>query len=328
MTSGVRAAAVLVLGTLLLAGCGSQQNALAPQSHQARDIASLWWWMMGVAWLGFGLVVALLVFAAARRRRVGSERLSWVIVIGLGIAMPVCVIAALFFVADVFVIRTTQAPAASATKMTITVVGRQWYWEIRYPGTRAVTANELHIPVRTPIDVQVRTTDVIHSFWVPQLARKIDTIPEQTNRVLLYADRPGRYRGQCAEFCGLQHAHMALYVYAQPEAQFRAWLANESKPARRPSSALARTGRRIFLHGSCSSCHSIRGTRAHGYLGPDLTHLADRKTLAALTIPNTPARLAEWLRFAQKVKPGNQMPDIRLSDAQLRALVSYLEGLR
>jgi cytochrome c oxidase subunit 2 len=301
---------------------------LDPHSHQARDIASLWWWMLGVSWAGFGLVVGLLVFAAARRRRVGSERLSWAIVIGLGIVMPIVVISALFFVSDVFVIRTTQAPAANSTKLTINVIGHEWFWEIRYPGARAVTANELHIPVRTPIDVEVRTTDVIHSFWVPQLARKVDTIPEQTNRVLLYADRVGRYRGQCAEFCGLQHAHMALYVYAQPQAQFRAWLARESKPARKPSSALARAGERIFVDGPCSSCHAIRGTRARGYLGPDLTHLADRKSLAALTIPNTPVRLAEWVRYAQKVKPGNQMPNIRLSDAQLRALMAYLEGLK
>jgi cytochrome c oxidase subunit 2 len=182
--------------------------------------------------------------------------------------------------------------------------------------------------VRTPIDLEVRTTDVIHSFWVPQLARKVDTIPEQTNRVLLYADRPGRYRGQCAEYCGLQHAHMSIYVYAEPKAQFRKWLANESKPARAPASSVARAGERLFLNGPCSSCHAIRGTSARGDTGPDLTHLADRKSLAALTIPNTPPRLAEWIRYAQRVKPGNQMPNIRLSDAQLHALTAYLDTLK
>jgi cytochrome c oxidase subunit 2 len=320
--------AALAPVALLLAGCGSKQNALAPQSHPARDLASLFWWMMGVAWAGFALVAGMLVLAAVKRRRTGSERLSWLIVIGLGIVMPICVIASLFFVADVFVIRTTQAPAASATRMTIQVIGHQWYWEIVYPRSHVVTANELHIPVRTPINLEVRTADVIHSFWVPQLNRTIDTIPGQTNRILLYADRVGRYRGQCDEFCGLQHAHMAVYVFAEPAARFRAWLANQGKPARKPRSALARQGERIFMSGQCSSCHTVRGTTAHGYLGPDLTHLAGRTSLAALTIPNTPPRLAQWVRYAQKVKPGNQMPDIRLSDARLRAVVAYLEGLK
>jgi cytochrome c oxidase subunit II len=320
--------------TLLLAGCGSKEDSLHPASPQARDLASLWWWMMGGAWIGFGVIAGLLWLAYARRRRRGlpggaeQDRGSWIVVVGLGIAVPIVVITTLFVVSDIFVIRTTQAPAASKTRMTIQVIGRQWFWEVRYPGSRAVTANEIHIPVRTPVELEVRTADVIHSFWVPQLNRKIDAVPELTNRILLYADRVGRYRGQCAEFCGLQHAHMGVWVFAEPAANFRRWLANESKPARQPAAALARRGERLFVDGPCSSCHTIRGIDARGYVGPDLTHLESRASLGALTVPNTRARLAQWLVDSQHVKPGNQMPNTPLGKAQLAALLAYLEGLR
>jgi cytochrome c oxidase subunit II len=191
---------------------------------------------------------------------------------------------------------------------------------VRYPGTNAVTANEIHIPVRTPVQVLVYTDDVIHSFWVPELNRKIDMVPDQTNRVLLYADRPGRYRGQCAEFCGLQHAHMGFYVFADPPAKFRAWLARESKPAKGPESGL------FAEH--CGACHAIRGTDATSDVGPDLTHVASRTSLAALTIPNTPEHLAQWLRDPQAVKPGNQMPSLKLTDREVGRLVAYLETLK
>jgi cytochrome c oxidase subunit II len=182
--------------------------------------------------------------------------------------------------------------------------------------------------VRTRVRVEVRSADVIHSFWVPELNRKIDTIPGRTNAIELYADAVGRYRGQCAEFCGLQHAHMGVAVIADPPATFRRWLARQSEPAAAPASTLASTGRDAFLDGPCSSCHTIRGTSADAEVGPDLTHVADRQTLAGLTIPNTRADLADWIRNSQHVKPGNQMPNLRLPDAQLRAVVAYLEGLK
>jgi len=290
-----RARAVTPLAlVVVLAGCSSRQSSLAPESHQARDIASLWWWMLAVAGFGFALVAGLLLLAWIRRSRRGlgrdrkgakpGESASTVVVLGLGVAMPIALIAALFVISDVFVIRTTQAPAASATKLTVRVIGHEWYWEVRYRGSRAVTANEIHIPARTPVLLQATTADVIHSFWVPELNRKIDTIPGKVNEILLYADEPGQYRGQCAEYCGLQHTHMSMVVDAQPPAQFRAWLANESRPARSPSGGLAGRGLRVFLDGPCSSCHTIRGTPAGGYVGPDLTHLASRQTLGALTV--------------------------------------------
>jgi cytochrome c oxidase subunit 2 len=330
--------ALLLLAMVLPAGCGKTQNSLAPESHQARDIASLFWWMMGGAWLGLALVVGLLLWSWKRRDRRGfgsdtegpkpGEKHGWYTVVGLGIAMPMIVISTLFVISDLFVIKTTQAPASTTTKLTVQVIGHQWWWEIRYPGTDAVTANELHIPVRTPVRIELTTADVIHSFWVPQLNRKIDAIPGTTNVIELYSDTPGRYRGQCAEFCGLQHAHMAVYVFAQPRAEFQRWLADQSRPAQRPAGSDASAGERAFMNGPCSSCHTIRGTSASGYLGPDLTHLASRTTLGALAIPNDRSNLADWIRHSQYVKPGNQMPDINVPQSRLRALVAYLEGLK
>src|SRR4051812_5321712 len=190
---------VVLLGA---SGCGGPQDALAPKSHQASDITTLFWVMLVVAALGLGFVSFLLVLSYTRRGRRGigsdteglepGERQSWMVVVVAGIALPIVLIGALFVVSDIFVIRTTQAPAAGATRLTIQVIGHQWWWEVRYPGTRAVTANEIHIPARTPVRVEVRTADVIHSFWVPRLNRKIDAIPGRTNAIELYADAAGR----------------------------------------------------------------------------------------------------------------------------------------
>jgi cytochrome c oxidase subunit II len=329
----LRAGATVVLAVLalFLAGCGTKQNALAPESPQSRDIANLFWWMFGGAAIGLTLVVVALVAAWLRRNRRGAfgdpsgDVVGWRVVVGLGIAVPIAVLVTLFVISDIFVIQTTQAPAANTTALTIRVIAHQWWWEIEYPGTHAVTANEIHIPVRTRVRLEVQSADVIHSFWVPRLNRKIDTIPGQTNEIVLYADRAGRYRGQCAEFCGLQHAHMGMYVFADPPAVFRRWLATQARPA--PASSES-AGANVFFDGECATCHTIRGTSAHGNVGPDLTHLASRTSLAALTIPNTPAELRQWLEDPQRVKPGNQMPAGALTRAQLDALVTYLRGLR
>jgi cytochrome c oxidase subunit 2 len=236
----------------------------------------------------------------------------------------VVLLCALFFYSDLFVMNSTAAPAKGSTPITVDVTGHQWWWEVSYPGSSVVTANEIHIPTKTRVAVVTSTADVIHSFWIPELNRKIDMIPGQSNRVLLVADKPGTYRGQCAEFCGLQHAHMAVLVIAQPRAAYDRWLAQNAKPA--PASAAR--GRHLFFSQSCADCHQIRGTDAHGRVGPDLTHVAGRTTLAAGEIPNTSARLLDWLKDPQHVKPGNKMPDLALSDADWRSLRDYLETLR
>jgi len=318
-----------------LAGCGGDQSALEPRSRASSDIATLWWWMFVIACVVFAGALGLLVIAWLRRRRAGlpvveeeRPRLNLGLVLVFGIGIPLVVNVTLFVIANFVVIKDTEAPAATTTPMTIEVTGRQWFWDVRYPGVDVVTANEIHIPARTRVNVVATTGDVIHSFWVPQLNRKIDMIPGRRNRVLLYADEPGRYRGQCAEFCGLQHARMAMYVYAQQPADFERWLREQSAPARTPATATQRDGERAFTADGCADCHTVRGTGADGTVGPDLTHVGSRTTLAALTLPNDSADLARWLRDPQHVKPGNRMPDLNLSRRDVGALVAYLEGLK
>ena len=305
---------------LLAAGCGSKQDSLRPESPPAHGIATLWWVMLGASTAGLAVVVGILVASWFRRATRGRDRPGTITVIVLGIVTPILVLVALFAYSDLFLINGTSPPASAATKgaLSVRVVGHQFWWEVRYGGG-AVTANEIHIPVRTPVLVYVHSPDVIHSFWVPQLNRKIDVFPDQVNRVELYADTVGRYRGQCAEFCGLQHAHMSFYVFADPRPVFERWLARQRRPAARTSA--------LFMS-KCSSCHAIRGTPADSHVGPDLTHVGSRTSLAAATIPNTPPRMEEWLRRTQRVKPGALMPDVSLSDAQVRRLARYLESLK
>ena len=330
----LRGPTIVALCSLALGGCGGSQSALDPQSDQARAISTLWWWMLVAATIVFLGAVGLLVLAWLRRRTEGlplfgrRERLSLAMVVTFGMAIPAVVLVAVFVVGNFVVLPRTDAPAVASTRLTIDVTGKQWFWIVRYPGTTAVTANEIHIPVGTRVNIVARTADVIHSFWVPQLNRKIDMIPGRDNRVLLEADRPGRYRGQCAEFCGLQHSHMAMYVYADTPERFRAWLAAQARPRRAPVTAEERRGEQVFLSEQCASCHTIRGTTARGDVGPDLTHVAGRGTLAALTIPNTPDFLTEWIKDPQHVKPGNRMPGLQLSDPDVRDVVAYLESLR
>ena len=308
-------------------------TALDPHSDAARAITTLWWWMFAVACVVLAGALLLLGIAWLRRRSPGfpligkSEGLASGMVVTFGIVIPAVALIGLFTVANFVVADETDAPAAS-TPLTVEVVGNQWWWEVRYPGTPAVTANEIHIPTGTPVTIVATTDDVIHSFWVPQLNRKVDTIPGQRNRVLLEADEPGRYRGQCAEFCGAAHAEMGMYVYAEPPGEFRAWLNDMAAPARAPATPEQRRGRDVFLDNACAGCHTIRGTPARGVIGPDLTHLQSRATLAALTVPNDARHLSGWIRDPQHVKPGNRMPRLDLGDRQHDDVLAYLESLR
>ena len=313
---------------LLASGCG-KQDVLDPHSHPERRISTLWWVMLAGAWIGFGVVVVLLFLGWARRNRDslpfgGGERAATILVVVFGVGVPILVLSTLFVWSDIFVIRSTDAPRRGTTQLTVRVVGHQWWWEIEYPGKAAVTANELHIPVATPVRVEGTTADVIHSLWVPELNRKVDLIPGRESVLLLEADRAGTYPGQCAEFCGLQHAHMEIRVIAQPRQQFRAWLANEAAPARSSGSR----GASIFMDKACSGCHQIRGTDARGQVGPDLTHFGSRTTIGAGVLANDRETLRAWIRDPQHSKPGNHMPALPLSDADVQALASYLEGLK
>lgn len=312
-----------------VAGCGGQQSALDPAGRPAGEIADLWWGMFAGAVVVFAVVLVLLVLAILRRRSASTsdDRGARRLVFSGGFLAPLLVLSALF----AFAVRTlpaTSAPSPGETTMTVQVVGKQWFWEARYPGTAAVTANEIHIPARTPVRLEVTSADVIHSFWLPRLNRKIDLIPGQTNAIVLEADEPGVYRGQCAEFCGVQHAHMAFLVVADEPADFRAWLRREAAPAVEPTDDATRSGLGAFLAESCAGCHAIRGTAATGTLGPDLTHLASRGTIAALVAPNDRGFLTAWITDPQHLKPGARMPALVLSEEQRDRIVDYLESLR
>ena len=318
-----------MLGALTACSTGAP-SILEPGGPSARRIEGLWWLMLWVSAAVFAVVIALIA-AAIWRRGGGSETVErgeprWgePFVLVAGVLVPALILAGVFVVS----VRDLNAitPRTDDAALAIHVRGHLWWWEARYPNG-AVTANELHIPVGERVRFELTTDDVIHSFWIPELAPKIDMIPGRTNVLEVEADRPGRYRGQCAEFCGLQHAHMALFVVAEPQADFDAWLRAEAVGAAAPASAEAARGLTVFL-GACAGCHTVRGTSATGTLGPDLTHMASRETLAAATLPNTRADLERWIADPQSVKPGAVMPPTQLSAEDLQALVDFLEGLR
>jgi len=294
-------------------------------------VTGLWWLMLWIAAAVFAVVIVMIVWGIVRGRSRSEEDARrpapwgepFVVVAGVGVSAIILV--GLFLLS----LRAMQVLAAPGRHdaLAVHVVGHDWWWEVRYPNG-AVTANEIHVPSGERVRLVLDAADVIHSFWVPQLAPKRDLIPGRTNELWIEADEPGRYRGQCAEYCGLQHAHMAFWVIAQPPSEFGAWLGDQVRPAGAPPSGLAARGRDVFLTNTCVGCHTIRGTDATGKLGPDLTHLASRDTIAAATLPNTPDVLAEWVSDPQDAKPGVSMPPTQLSSSDLQALVAYLRSLR
>jgi cytochrome c oxidase subunit II len=281
------------------------------------------------------LVVSVLVLVGVLRRGTRSfapvERagggLRW-IVIG-GIVVPTMILVVVFVLT--MVTQAAVASPATPPALTVRVTGHQWWWEVQYldpaPDRIATTANEIHIPVGRPVRIEVAAGDVIHSFWVPELAGKTDLIPGQTNVTWVQADHPGVYRGQCAEYCGMQHAKMAMSVVAEPPAAFEEWLARQRQPAAPPSDADLKAGEAVFAGSACALCHTIRGTMAGGRLGPDLTHLAGRRTIAAGTLPNTRGYLAGWIANPQALKPGTVMPAVPLKSTELQVLITYLQSL-
>lgn len=321
------AAALAVTGLLLFAACHRHhpQSALHPVSEAAEAIATLWWVMFAVLAVAFVIVMAFVLFAI-RRPRTPTEapggNMRFVIV--SGIVIPGVILVGLL----VYSLQTTVALRRSVTGPLIEVTGFQWWWDVRYPGHGIVTANEIHIPVGQPVRLKLRAHDVVHSFWIPNLHGKIDMLPEVVNDFWIEADRPGIWRGQCAEFCGRQHALMAFKVVALPRDQFDAWIAERQQQPPAPASPELTRGQKVFFDAACHICHTIRGTRAVGRLGPDLTHLGSRLTLAAGTVDNTAAHLAAWIREPQTIKPGNRMPPTPLEADDLNALVSYLQSLR
>jgi len=306
------------------------QSVLHPASPDAAIIAHLSWVLFGGGALIFAAVMALVVLSLRREARPVAAR--WWIA-GGGIAFPVVVLTSLLVWSTW---RSAElSPQTSRGAMSIGVTAKMWWWEVRYhdpaSGREVASANEIRIPAGRPVYLGLTSSDVIHSLWVPALNGKMDTVPGRVNGLTLHADKPGIYRGQCAEYCGEQHARMALHVVAMAPADFERWLKNEAQPARAPDNALLERGRAAFLEQRCQSCHTIRGVAAaeHARLGPDLTHVGGRLHIAAGTLRTHRGTLAGWIADPQAIKPGARMPAATdIDGATLQALAAYLEQLK
>jgi cytochrome c oxidase subunit 2 len=306
-------------------------------SGSAQNLATFGWVVLVVFCVAAAIVWLLLAWIANRRR--GSfeshapvdldDGKEWIVIGGL--VVPTIVFVAFF--AWMFLPMRALPMHRDAGPAEIRVDGQQWWFEAEYlaaePGLRVVVPTEIHIPVGRPVDLDLKTRDVIHSFWIPKLQGKVDLVPGVTNHVQLRADRPGVYEGECAEFCGVQHAHMRLEVVAEPPAQYKAWLEKQRAPASSEASTPeVEHGRDVFEAAACPLCHTVRGTAANGRIGPDLTHVGSRRRIAGGMLENNTANLAAWIVDAQALKPGAQMPTLRqLDGADLRALVAYLQSL-
>jgi cytochrome c oxidase subunit II len=319
---------LLLCATVMLTTCAGPQSALDPAGPSAASIHRL-----GIVlWIGATLVTLLVVvlmlvpFLSRSERVVNRKLFLW----GGGVALPAVTLTLL--VPYVMTVGQGTRAATGPDRLSIDVTGALYWWAISYRRgdgqTGITTANELRLPTGEPVELFLRANDVIHSFWVPNLAGKVDMIPGRTNRTVIQVDRPGIYRGQCAEYCGAQHALMAFAVIAVPRTEFDAWLASLAEPPGDPQSAELREGRDLFVTLGCGACHTIRGI-AESRLGPDLTQVGSRRTIGAGTLPGGMGNIAGWIASAQHLKPGNLMPSYdRLEGPQLRALAAYLDSLK
>ena len=333
--SRIRRARLAVAGTAaaVVSGCG--MPVFRPASGPADRVAHLGIFMLVTAGVIFVAVLVILGLATGRHREREPDAVDltprghgWIIY-GGGL-MPTIVLSAVF-VASLWALG--RFPARATRALTVHVVAHQWWWEVRYTtdsvSDEITTADEIHIPVGQPVRMLLTSRDVIHSFWVPELQGKLDLIPGDTNDLRLAAEKPGTYVGVCAEYCGLQHAHMAFRVVADAPAEFARWLAAQRAPAAEPRDSLALEGRQLFVSGPCAMCHTVSGTGADGKVAPDLTHVGGRRTLAAGTLVNSLGNMEAWITNAQALKPGAKMPTMtQFTGRQLRAVATYLEGLR
>jgi cytochrome c oxidase subunit 2 len=328
---------------LLLGACQYQQyqSDFGAAATEDRQFLNLFWVFLGVCGFMYALVIIFLIAGILRQRRASeanvvetgrhhqshplmrSTLIGWTALIGVGLAA--------LSIASFFADRS-MAEAATNEKLSVTVTGNQWWWDITYNSAEASktlhTANELHLPVGVPTRILLQSNDVIHSFWVPSLAGKQDLIPGRENDITIVPKRTGIFRGPCAEFCGTQHAHMSLVVVVESYSDFIKWWDHQLQPAPAPATPLALAGYKYVTTGPCSACHTIGGTPASGTVGPDLTHLASRKSIAAGTMPMSEGNLYGWVEDPQSLKPGVNMPTIGLEPDQLHAVVAYLETLK
>lgn len=340
--SHLRIRLTLASASFLFACCSGPQSALDPAGSQSRSLDSLWWIFFAVCAFVYIAVMAILITALFRTPKVTAktgpdtapnesrERRSGNIV-KAAVALTVVTLFILMFVS----FRTGRAMhtlSQAAEPLSITVKGQQWWWEVHYndaiPSKNVTTANEIHIPVGRPVKIDLRSNDVIHSFWVPNLHGKTDLIPNHPTTVYIQADKPGIYWGQCAEFCGYQHAKMRLMVVVESPDDFDAWIAAQQAPAALPSTDSQRHGQQIFLTSVCTQCHTVQGTPASASVGPNLSHIGSKPYIASGSLQNTREHLMSWVTDPQKIKPGIKMPMNAYSDDDLNALVDYLQSLK
>lgn len=310
--------------------CSGTSSTLHTRGPAARSIANLWWLLTGLAGVVFVVVMAFLLLTLRQRGDVAANQPRQRVWLWGTIGASTLILTITFVASE----RTMAAlhHATPSDDLTIKVKGWQWWWEITYdvPGASdtVVSANEIHIPTGRRVRLELTTGDVIHSVWVPNLQGKTDLVPGRTNTTWLQADRPGISHGPCAEYCGVQHAHMTLLVVAHAPAEFAAWLARERLPASPPQDSTRMAGAAVFARAGCAYCHMVRGTSSLGKLGPDLTHFASRRMLAAANLENSPRNLSLWVADPQRVKPGTRMPAVPLDRRDLAAVVAYLGALR
>lgn len=313
---------------VVLTACSGPQSVLDPAGRDAEVLAILFWWMFGGAVVLWLLMNGIFFYVSRMTEREFSPRIAEIFIIGGGILFPTVVLAGLLSYALAEMPRQRDL----GDGLTVRIVGESWWWRVEYLPDGAdgpvVSANELRLPTGSRTEIKLAANGVIHSFWIPALGGKTDMIPGRETRMSLEPTKPGQYRGQCTEFCGLSHALMAFNaVVMEPEA-FEDWLSREAEPAADPTDDLARRGRAVFAAEGCGGCHTVRGTPADGLVGPDLTHLGGRTTLAAGVLPMTEEALIDWLRAPEDIKPGVRMPAYdHLSDDDLAALAAYLRGL-
>jgi cytochrome c oxidase subunit II len=303
-----------------------------PAGPRAAITANLWWFMLALGLLVYvlvmGLLAASLIARPGGRFRLG-DRARTRLVVGGGLIAPAVVLVVLL-VADLKTLVAVAAPAGSAD-LNLEVVAHQWWWEVRYPDQNISTANEIHVPSGATVVIRLSSVDVIHSLWVPRLAGKTDVVPGQTNTMWLEASQPGEYRGECAEYCGIQHANMAFTVVAQDPAQFQGWVSAQQQPSAAPADEQTVRGAQAFASLGCINCHALRygGTAATGGgLGPDLTHLASRGAIAAGVAANDAPTLERWIANPQAIKQGTTMPPTQTDAETLHALAMYLASLK
>jgi cytochrome c oxidase subunit 2 len=306
-------------------------SVLHPATEQGQEILNLFYLMLGVAGLIFAVVSGLVVYACIRFRGKKGDpdpqpvtenrklEITWTVIPSI--------IVLVLFLATVRVMHGVNPPAGEQ-KADLVVIAHQWWWELHYPSAGVTSANEFYLPVDRQELMRIYSADVDHDFWVPSLGKKVDAIPNHPNYLWLNIERPGTYLGTCDEFCGAEHAWMRIRVIAQVSADFDAWLKHQSEAAVAPSGLEAREGARLFGARTCANCHNIRGTPANGTIAPDLTHVADRATLGAGVLANTPPNLFRWIRNPQAIKPGCNMPNLHLPDSEITALTAYLGELK